>query len=293
MLKNNFYVDNLIFTGNNLVNLSALYSESHNRMLQGGFTLRSWNTNSDELKQQMIEDDNFVDHGCDLEKVLGYKYSTSNDVIQLTERCIDGKVKTKRGILSEASKIFGPLGLCLPVTVRSKMLLRDLWSSKLAWDEVIAQQFQNLWSNLSHDLSQLGNFQFTRCAVNNDLPSDLYIFCDAAKKAYGFSAYSVQDNNTHLVFAKAKVSPMKSKSLPTLELLSVYLAVLSLPSLLESYAKVKFNNIIIAVDAQIVLSWLLSNVVKSKNQFAKNRLKDIHNMVSEISEKFSVNVCAL
>ena len=141
-----------------------------------------------------------------------------------------------------------------------------------------------------HDLSQLGDFQFTRCAINDDLPSDLYIFCDAAKKAYGFSAYSVQDNNTHLVFAKAKVSPMKSKSLPTLELLSVYLAVLSLPSLLESYAKVKFNNVIIAVDAQIVLSWLLSNVVKSKNQFVKNRLKDIHNMVSEISEKISVNV---
>ena len=143
LLKNNFYIDNLIFTGNNLANLSALYSELHNRMIQGGFTLRSWNTNSDELKQQMIEDDNFIDHGCDLEKVLGYKYSTSNDIIQLTERCIDGKVKTKRGILSEASKNFDPLGLCLLVTVRSKMLLRDLWSSKLAWDEVITQQFQN------------------------------------------------------------------------------------------------------------------------------------------------------
>ena len=145
LLKNNFYVDNLIFTGNNLANLSALYSESHNRMLQGGFTLRSWNTNSDELKQQMIDDDNFIDHGCDLEKVLGYKYSTPNYIIQLTERCIDGKVKTKGGILSQASKINDLLGSCLPVTVRSKMLLRDLWSSRLAWDEVITQQFQNLW----------------------------------------------------------------------------------------------------------------------------------------------------
>ena len=84
MLKNNFYVDNLIKSGNSVSELAELYKESFQRMQKGNFDLRSWNTNNDELKQIMIKDNNFVEHGCELEKVLGYKYSTQNDTIQIS-----------------------------------------------------------------------------------------------------------------------------------------------------------------------------------------------------------------
>ena len=45
-------------------------------MQQGNFELRSCNTNLNTLKQIMIEDEKYVEHGQEVEKVLGYKYDT-------------------------------------------------------------------------------------------------------------------------------------------------------------------------------------------------------------------------
>ena len=106
------------------------------------------------------------------------------------------------------------------------------------------------------------------------------MFCDASKLgAYGYVAYGVQEAQSNFLFAKCKGVPHKKKSLPTLELLSVYLAVKGLYSLLKAYSKLKILNIFIAVDAQVVISWLLSNNVKTSNMFARNRIKDVHSML--------------
>ena len=188
MLLHNFYVDNLIKTSNSISELSQLYTEAFDRMQQGNFELRSWNTNCGDLKQQMIEDHNFVEHGCKLEKVLGYKYSTLNDTIQLSDSHVDFDVKTKRGILSQTSKVFDPLSLCLPVTNRGKVLLRDLWSQKVDWDDEINSDSIAKWSALSKHLSQLTSVEFPRFCIDKDKPSELYIFCDSSKQAYGFAA---------------------------------------------------------------------------------------------------------
>ena len=42
------------------------------------------------------------------------------------------------------------------------MLLRDLWSQKLDWDDIVSKEFQNLWSALSCDLAKLDSLQFPR-----------------------------------------------------------------------------------------------------------------------------------
>ena len=290
MLMSDFYVDNLVKTSNSTSHLSELYLESLRRMEEGNFHLRSWNTNSKELLNQLVADNTFVQHGCELEKVLGYKYSTSKDTLQLSDVLIDPLAKTKRSVLSQTSKVFDPLSLCLPVTVRGKMLLRDLWSQKKDWDSEICSESQASWTSLSKDLSQLPSLEFPRPCIDTDMPSEMFIFCDASKQAYGFCAYNVQNGKSTLVFAKAKVAPMKAKSLPTLELLSAFLSVKCLPTLLKVYSPGNVPNVTIAVDAQVVLSWLLSGEVKSKNQFAKNRLKDIHQMLKVIQEKDGIQI---
>ena len=74
----------------------------------------------------MIKDKRFIKHGCKLEKVSGYKYSTLEDTLQISGSSIDQLVNTKRGILTQTARFLDPLSLCLPVTMRGKMLLRDL-----------------------------------------------------------------------------------------------------------------------------------------------------------------------
>ena len=113
MLKKNFCVDNLIKTGNSVEMLSDLYTTANYCVEKGHFNLRSWNTNCEELKTLMIKDQKFVEHGCQLEKVLGYKYSTLEDTLQISGSPIDQSVNTKRGILAQTARVFDPLSLCL------------------------------------------------------------------------------------------------------------------------------------------------------------------------------------
>ena len=127
--------------------------------------------------------------------------------------------RQKRGILCQTSKLLDPLGLYLPVTVRSKIIMRELWSQNLSWDENVMEKHMNLWSQLAHDLTSL-NVTFPRYVVNEAFDTDLYFFCDSSKQSYGFALYNVQDNKSNLMFAKAKVTPIKPRSLPTLEFLS-------------------------------------------------------------------------
>ena len=66
--------------------------------------------------------------------------------------------------------------------------------------------------------------EFPRYTLSVDVPGDLYLFCDASKAAYGFAAYMVQDGKSHLIFSKVKVAPLQSRTLPVLELLPIFLA---------------------------------------------------------------------
>lgn len=79
---------------------------------------------------------------------------------------------------------------------------------------------------------------------------------------------------------------MKPKSLPTLELLAVFLAIKCLLLLLNAYSRIKIRDILISVAAQDVLSWLVFDNIKTKNEFVKNRLKD---MIGELKEKKSLS----
>ena len=44
------------------------------------------------------------------------------------------------------------------------------------------------------------------------------------QSAYGFVSYVLQGNKSNLLFSKFKLAPMPSKTLPSLELLAIYLA---------------------------------------------------------------------
>ncbi|XP_068200659.1 uncharacterized protein [Palaemon carinicauda] len=83
ILENNFYVDNLIISGHNIDEIQELYSLCSSRMQEGGFTLRSWNSNSLELRKIMEAEGRLVEHNCIEEKVLGYRYYVYSDTLSL------------------------------------------------------------------------------------------------------------------------------------------------------------------------------------------------------------------
>ena len=294
ILSNNFYVDNLVITGNGLDEMKELYETSFDRMNSGGFFLRSWNSNSTELREKFKEDGRIVEHECSQEKVLGYRYNVNNDSLSLAPCNINVKADTKRQVLSQVNKVFDPLNFSLPVSIRGKILMRKIWKLGLGWDDKVPLEINNEMKNLGRDLEMLSVLEFPRQAVNEQNEYGLHIFCDSSTEAYGFVAYACsEENEKTFLFAKSKLAPMnkgKELSVPTLELMGVVLSLKCLPTILEAYKSIKFQFVNICVDAQVVLNWLLTGEPKVKSKFVRNRVLEVNQLISEIKSDYNFPV---
>ena len=117
------------------------------------------------------------------------------------------------------------------------------------------------------------------------------MFTDASVSIYGFSCYCRYAEGgevfTQLLFSKVKNAPKPEKTMPTLELLAVVLALKCLPSILEAVDVNLVDDVFVGIDAQVVLSWILSGKVNNKNKFAQNRIKDVTAYLEELKNKFN------
>ena len=265
-LLENFYVDNLIYTCNSSDALIEFSKVAFQRMAEGGFKLLSWVSNNPDAQSYFAESGIGTNHDSEFEKILGYRYCPSDDTISLALfKCERPEMVTKRTVLSIFSCVYDPLGLVLPIMTRFKIIMRDIWDKKLDWDVSLPGDIVKSFDKLLTDVANLSQLKFPRMAFNSESPCSLIIFCDAAKHAYGFTCY-VYDEISHksnLLFAKCKSSPLKTKTIPTLELLSVYLSMKCLLSMLNVLCR-NLQSIFVCIDAQIVMSWILSQSVRNK-----------------------------
>ena len=67
------------------------------------------------------------------------------------------------------------------------------------------------------------------------VPAFFIIFCDTLQKVFGFGVYLFQSGSAGLIFSKAKVAPLAKRTLPSLELLSVFLAIKCIPKILKGF----------------------------------------------------------
>ena len=171
-----------------------------------------------------------------------------------------------------------------------KIFLQRLWKDKVDWDEPLSKELTCEWGKIKIELDRLTDLRFPRKTYDTNLPVSLIVCCDSSREVYGFGCYaktvSASEVRCNLLFAKAKSAPLKQKTLPTLELMSVFLALKCLPSILNAIKNV--NSITVCVDAQMVLSLVLTSNVKTKNIFARNRVHDISRMRMEISDHYNL-----
>ena len=86
----------------------------------------------------MLQD---LDLGKDVlpkERVLGLSWNAETDSLCLKVDLNTAKPCTRRGILSVINSVFDPLGFGAPAIQPAKVLLQDLCSSKLGWDDLIS-----------------------------------------------------------------------------------------------------------------------------------------------------------
>jgi len=193
-------------------------------------------------------------------------------------------VSNKRIILSEIP-LFDPLGLLGPTVIIAKLIMQDLWISGIHWDESLPQEIHTRWLRLRSKLIYLNQLNVPRCVKfhADSQAIQLHGFCDASQRAYGACIYirtSFGDNDyrSNLLCSKSRVAPIKTISLPRLELS----AALVLARLVAKVGgSIDFTNVQIFLwsDSTIILNWITSTSRKW-SVFVANRVGEIQRLTN-------------
>ena len=90
---------------------------------------------------------------------------------------------------------------------------------KVDWDEPLEESLQQRWNKMIQEIKEavghvISSFHYKSCIYSQN----------ASMKAHGAVTYFKQDQQTSLVMFKTKVSPLKTISLPRLELMAAVLS---------------------------------------------------------------------
>ena len=205
-----------------------------------------WSSNVSELlPTEVVEskDEIFKD---EVVSALGIKWNSKIDTFcfRVSQFIADDtKLITKRRITSDEAKLFDPIGWFSPVVIRAKILIQDLWHQDLNRDQAVPAQSVSTWIKFRDQLKEietiliprwLGSFESSRF--------ELHCFCDASEKAYVAALYAViytvNKITSKLITCKSKVAPIKTVSIPRLELCGAVVL-----SRLTTYVLQKFERV--------------------------------------------------
>ncbi|XP_041451992.1 uncharacterized protein LOC121405379 [Drosophila obscura] len=225
-LQQEFYVDDLISGGNSVAEVMEKMRQTSSLLSCGNFKLRKWCSSNQEVLDGIPEDDvkkflRFHD-GSDITKTLGLAWDPASDQLLFALSALDSNSRpSKRSVLSTIARFYDPLGLINPVIVRCKIFLQQLWREHLDWDESLPTALHSTWIDLRNSLASISRISFPRVVHNSGTIVEVHGFCDASMEAYGACIYVVSrqgESSSNVLCSKSRVAPLKSLSIPKLEL---------------------------------------------------------------------------
>ena len=183
------------------------------------------------------------------------------------------------------SSIYDPLGMASPFILGAQRIVQDLCRGKLGWDEKVGPSHEEQWTRWTNRLAQMKTIRIPRCVLPpTSAKQQLHHFSDASEKAYGVVSYlrsEDQEGRTYsnIVMAKSRLAPLKTLTIPRLELQAATLATRQ-DALLRRELDLKLEPSQFWTDSTIVLQYIL-NQERRFHTFVANR-------VAEIREKTDV-----
>ena len=133
-------------------------------MSEANFNLRSWASNSSKLQTIVQRED--IAGASQVVNLLGLHWNTSTDKVSFIPKQIDfttDSAITKIRILPCSSRIFDPLGILSPVTIRTKLFMQQLWQKNVVWDKPLEQSVRDKWNDIVDDLPKATHISISRC----------------------------------------------------------------------------------------------------------------------------------
>ena len=286
VVHNAFYVDDCLLSCPSPEEAVSSVEKVCSVLAKGGFRLTKFVTNDEDILRQIPEAERAAEvkdfrYGVE-SRALGIKWNPRTDVMYFDVQLETGNV-TRRKVLSIMSSTFDPLGLISPVLVAAKILFQDITRLKFKWDEVLPLEIQNRWLEWVNSLHSLKDVMISRCVKPvdyNDAYLELHHFSDASERAYGCCSYLRCVNKegkiqVNLLCSKSKVAPIKSVSIPRLELQAAVVAV-RMDATLKKQLHLDLGESRFWSDSQIALQYI-ANEKQRFHVFVANRVSEIRN----------------
>ena len=285
-LLHHAYVDDIAGSRQKTSQAKQLTEDIAKILAKGNFQIKAWHSNVKEIDQSKEEES--VD-------ILGHRWNKKDDTFSFKKDEIVSlqDMMTKRHCLALLGKLWDPLGLVSPVTVKFRIDLQDLWSAGLGWDEVLPEVAQKKWRENLQVLNQLLKLSFDRQLKpsNSVGRPQIHGFSDAGELAFGavlFLRWLLTDGSYHVVpvMVKSFVAPLKKKSIPRLELLGCLTMARMYDSCTRAldFASIKEWKRRFWVDSSTVLSWV-KTPPKEFKPYVSVRVAEIQETIG--SEDFS------
>lgn len=291
IIKNDFYMDDLLTGGDTIQEVSKLQAEITAILSSAELPIRKFLSNNADILSNSLNPNSayFTVPLGEREnaKTLGVSWNSVADVIQYDlANKFTFERNTKRTILSAVAQLFDPLGLLAPVIIKGKLIIQKLWQLNLAWDESIPENLNSEWINFKNQLSDLKLIKIPRCIkLSNHKIIQLHGFSDSSSVAFGCCIYiRCQDESgniaTRLLCSKSRVSPLHGATIPRLELCAALLLAQLVEKVKESLT-LHFHEEYLWTDSTIVLHWIKSAPNKYKT-FVSNRIASIQELSNKI-----------
>ena len=287
-LRDNFYVDDCLKACDSATTASDLILNLRNEFASNGFNLTKFISNDRSILQ--------VVPPCDRSPLLNDVSVISSEHIPNTSALgvvwdvqtdsfrFKVKVKqnpfTRRGLLATTSTLFDPLGMIGPVVLLGKRMLQDACRlNQPGWDDPLPPEKENEWKAWTESLSALdAGLHIPRCFTDpSAVKHELHTFSDASSFAYGAVVYLrtlLQDGSYQVSFVigKSRLAPMKTVTIPRLELTAAVLAV-KLLCMVQRELRIETESFLYT-DSSIVLH-TIRNETKRFSTFVANRVETI------------------
>lgn len=145
-----------------------------------------------EDRAKEIKELDLIKDELPMERALGLQWCVQNDSFKFNITSSE-RALTRKGVLSMVSSVYDPLGFLSSLTLPAKLLLQELCRQDLGWDVTISDTLSGQWSKWIVSLSQLTDFEVSRCFKPKDfgesVNSQIHHFSDASELGYGTVSY--------------------------------------------------------------------------------------------------------
>lgn len=163
VLKNDFYVDDVLSGADDESDARILYSQLNELMNSAHFHLRKWSSNSKQLLETIPNRDQELRAVNGIITALGVAWTPDSDELAFNISLnVDAIPTTKRQLTSEIASLYDPLGYICPVVIVGRHIIQQLWNEKIDWDENILKKYIDEWLKVKSEMHYVKKLKIPR-----------------------------------------------------------------------------------------------------------------------------------